>query len=331
MHFCILGCGQIARRHAQTLAKLAPQAPAKNLRFSFASRGAERAERYKTELGGATAFSSYEAALADSSVEVAVICTPNASHYDLAIQALNAGKHVVIEKPLACSLEEADAILALAKTRNLKVFVAENYAYRPSTLHLQKLVQSGQLGVTKLIRMDVLRSHDYQASDWRSEKGSMGGGPLIDGGIHWINAMLNIIDSPVTDLAAFAAPVTIKNCPQEDSITVTSQFANGAVGVLNYSAGIRGSLPVPMISAHGSKASAYVLRNGLGGLLVSGKLPKPFLLPLADRNGFEGMWKDFVRILEGGQPVSHSTTGEIGRRDLAYVTAAYGKLKPVGK
>ena len=326
MHFCILGCGKIARTHAAILRKLAGFIPNQSTRISFASRERAKADAFRSEFGGELAFAPYEQAFSHESIDVIVLCTPNHTHRELAIAALENEKHVVIEKPIACTTAEADEIIATAKRIGRRVLVAENHRYRPHVMAIERIVRSGELDVIKLIRINVLRHHQFAENEWRADRDCMGGGILIDAGIHWVNVLLTLGQGFPVSISAYQPPATNRPTSQEDSIVVTCQFENGAVGVLTYSWGVRGTLPLGFFSVHCSKGSVYSLNAGRFGVLNRG-LIRPLLFPFPDWQGYEAMWKDFLRGFASGNLEQCLMTGEIGRRDLAFVEQAYRSAK----
>src|SRR5207237_911963 len=107
MALVVLGCGWIARRHAAAARRLC-------LPLIFASRDADRARRYAREFGGVGAYGDYAQALRDSRARAALVCTPHDRHLDDVLEALAAGRHVLVEKPLARPLEAADRLIAAA-------------------------------------------------------------------------------------------------------------------------------------------------------------------------------------------------------------------------
>ena len=315
MHYCIIGCGAIARTHARHLARL----PGAEL--SFASRSPAKAEEWRRKWCGTRAYGSYEAAFADPAIDAVVICTPHDSHAPLALAALGAGKHAVIEKPMACTTADADAILATAESAQRQVLVAENHHYRPHVRRMAEIARSGKLGRIKFIRIHVLRNRPFAAVEWRGDVSEIGGGALIDGGIHWINAMLTLADGALEHLSAYGASPTQ---PGEDSLAITCRFASGELGVLAYSWGVRGAFPQGFFSIHGSRGSAYCSNGGRLGLLSTGGIPRPLIFPFRDWQGYVAMWRDFHDSLSSGR--TPAMDGVAGRRDIAVVETIYRQI-----
>src|SRR5687768_4403305 len=103
-----LGCGWASSIHSRTLRRM------REVELFYASRDGARAESYRRRFGGRRAFASYEAGLADDAVDVAVVATPTVTHRELALRALRAGKHVIVEKPAFMRAADADGIRAVA-------------------------------------------------------------------------------------------------------------------------------------------------------------------------------------------------------------------------
>lgn len=154
----------------------------RNRLAAVASRSQEKADAYARQHRIPKAYGSYEALLADPEIDVVYNPLPNHLHAEWTIRAVEAGKHVLCEKPLALSLDEVDAITAAA--RRHKRVVAEAFMYRthPQTLEVQRLVQSGELGAVRLVRGSFTFTLD-NPGDYRLDP-AMGGGALWDVGCY---------------------------------------------------------------------------------------------------------------------------------------------------
>ena len=125
MALVVLGCGWIARRHARAARRL-------RLPVIFASRDVARARAYAREFGGVGAYGDYDNALRDPRARAAVVCTPHDRHLDDVLQALAAGRHVLVEKPLARTLDEADRMIDAAARAGRVLMTAENFRFMPA-------------------------------------------------------------------------------------------------------------------------------------------------------------------------------------------------------
>jgi predicted dehydrogenase len=179
----VLGCGRMGRRRAEALAKL----PNARL-ISVADPDRGRGEALSAELHVELAASP-ESAIADPRVEAVVISTPNTLHTPLASSALELGRHVFLEKPLAPTWGEARQLVELARTNRRVLCVGSNLRYFQNVRRAREIVQSGALGTVLFARGWV--GHDgwvLKTSPWSSDPSMIGaGGTLLDNGCHLID------------------------------------------------------------------------------------------------------------------------------------------------
>jgi predicted dehydrogenase len=171
----VFGCGWIARRHAVAARRL-------GVPLLVASRDLAKARAFAREFGAADAFGAYADAARDPRAEAAVICTPHDRHCADTLLALGAGLHVLVEKPIAPTVEEADWMIAAARDAGRVLMVAENFHFMPAFRHVHGLLTSGALGALRSLHL-VARGY-RQHSGWRLVADAAGGGVLMDGGIH---------------------------------------------------------------------------------------------------------------------------------------------------
>jgi predicted dehydrogenase len=305
-----LGCGNAARMHARTLHKVD-----KDLRLFFASRELQRATTYAKLYHGAGAFGGYEAALADERVEVAVVVTPPSSHLEWTLAALEAGKHVVVEKPAFLRSSDFAQVESAARAAQRQVLVAENYYYKPIAEALRKVFREELLGRVLFLHVNALKRQNAQG--WRLDPHVAGGGALFEGGIHWISLLAHL--GP--EVRSVHAAVPGAAGPDEKSILVTLQYDEGAVAALSYSwevPSLPGGLRVSRI--YGSEGSATFESNGVF-LATTGKRWGVRLPGLRDLLGYRAMFRDFLASLaSGAQPRFRL---EDARRDVELVEEAY--------
>jgi predicted dehydrogenase len=128
------------------------RASPRNRLAAVASRDLEHGRAYAAEWGIPRAFGSYEAMLADPDVDVVYISLPNSLHAEWAIKAMQAGKHVLCEKPLAVTLEEVDAMTAAARSTGRVLAEAFMYRHHPQTLKVKELIDTGAIGRLQVVR-----------------------------------------------------------------------------------------------------------------------------------------------------------------------------------
>jgi predicted dehydrogenase len=184
----IIGCGGIANgKHMPSLSKL------KNIEMvAFCDVVEERAvaaaEKYGAE--GAKTYTDYTELLKDASIDIVHVCTPNDSHAEIAIAALEAGKHVMSEKPMAKTAADAKRMVEAAKRTGKKLTVGYNNRYRPDSQHLKKVCEDGQLGEIYYAKAHAIRRRAVPTWGVFLDEEKQGGGPLIDIGTHALDLTL---------------------------------------------------------------------------------------------------------------------------------------------
>lgn len=174
--------------------ELRPRADAKIV--AVADPVAERREQAAAEFGCRT-YPNLAKLLKQDDVEVVVIATPSVTHASDTKKAFAAGKHVIVEKPMAMSLAEADGMIAAAQGAGKKLFVHQNYRFRPEFVHLKEVVDSGILGRIFHIRSTLLSF--VRRNDWQT-LAKNGGGVLNNTGPHFVDQILQLTGGRVTQV-----------------------------------------------------------------------------------------------------------------------------------
>jgi predicted dehydrogenase len=176
---------------------------------------------------------SYEDLLADSRVDVVCICTPSGQHAHQAIAAAQAGKHVLVEKPMALSLADADAMIDACQRAGVKLGVALQRRAEPLFQHVHQAIQAGDLGDLTLgvVTLPYHRPQAYfDQADWRGTWAMDGGGVLMNQGIHLVDQLIWMMGDPVK-VAAYADTLH-RGIEVEDTLIATLRFANGALATI---------------------------------------------------------------------------------------------------
>lgn len=251
LNFGLIGCGRIAPRHAQSLAEIegAHLAAAADIIPS-------RAENFHKQYG-AEPYTDYRRLLDRKDLDVITICTPSGLHAGMGIEALQAGKHVIVEKPMALSLETADALIEAACTANRKLCIVLQNRYNPPMLDLRGAVDAGKLGRLMLGSATVrwFRPQEYYEDEWHGTL-AMDGGALMNQSIHHIDA-LQWLMGDVESVFAYTATLAHK-MEAEDVGVASLRFKGGALGTvegstLTYPENLEGSVAI-----FGEKGSAKV-------------------------------------------------------------------------
>jgi len=307
----LIGCGAIARREHLPAFKASPDADV----VAFASRSLGSAEAAAGEYGGGKVFEDWRE-LVESDIDAVDICSPNASHAEQAVAAAKAGKHVLVEKPMACTVAEADAMIAAAREAGVVLQVAHNMRYVPAVVAARDEVARGAIGELVGARVAFGHSGPYNwapEASWFHDPALSGGGALIDLGIHAIDFTRYVTRDEITEVAA----ILHGEGPVEDAAHVLMKFASGATGSLQSSWIIR---PAPDfgLTLFGTEGSLHVdARTPLHVRPKEGS-KRVIELPSITAN----VCADFVRTVNGATGVP-SATAQDGRAALAVVCAAY--------
>lgn len=305
-----IGSGQAARLHSKILSKRHPR-----VRRAYWGRSAEPTLALVREFGGDHYPGAWTDALSDDHIGAVFITTPPDTHRDIAVEALDAGKHVIVEKPAFLTSAEFDDVEAAAARGQRQVLVAENYFYKPLLRRIVEIIESGALGQVRLIAIDAVKRQ--VANGWRADPARSGGGALFEGGIHWVSFMASL-GLTIRRVEAF-----FPDAPpgHERTAVFVAEYIEGAVGVLNYSWEIPSTLRGLRLSRiYGTRSSLLFESNGLF-LVRGGRRPRFWFPGFSDIQGYRAMHADFIGVLtNGGHP---EFTLADARRDVELIRSTY--------
>ena len=224
-----------------------------------------QAEKMASQFGFGRATDDWKALVSDPRVDMVSITTPNHLHFEMAMAAINAGKHVYCEKPLSLTLEDAQKMAEAAKAAGVKTMVGYNYIKNPAFTHAQSLIAEGAIG--DIVHFRGWVDEDYQADPdlpwtWRAKISEAGLGALGDLGCHLVSMAYGIvgpIDSLIADmqtihktrpLAGGSGRAAVEN---EDTASALVRFKNGAQGSLSTSRSAWGRKNRLAWEVHGTK------------------------------------------------------------------------------
>jgi len=289
LHLCFLGCGFITRVHSRHLRRLRP-----DLVCSYASRDLARAEAYCREHGGRRAFGSYEAAIGDPEVEAVVIAVPPRFHLDLTLQALVAGKHVLVEKPAYPTTAEYETVLAAQRDARRAVLVGENDHYKPLAECLRRLLRDGAVGELVFAHFTTLVHRLKGSGDWRNDETMAGGDAFFEEGIHWLHLATSLGPRVVRIEGFRPAPAVRGGDRRAKSMMVAFEYDTGAVGALYYSREVPSLFRGLRISKLMGREGIISFESNGAFVVVRGKgLPRVLQPGLRDIRGYQAMYRDF--------------------------------------
>lgn len=312
----MIGCGIAARNlHLPALRQL-------ESRFEIAllcNNGEDKARALSKEIGGTPYVQDYEAVLADASIEAVDIALPIHLNHEVTKAALAAGKHVLVEKPMAANLGEAREMRSWpAAYPDLVMMVAENFYYHSAFHRIKSLLDDGKIGEPYAVFWDVFRHVDknnrYAKTKWRL-KHQYPGGFITDGGVHNI-AALHLLFGNFRNGQAFVKTIN-REIGEVDSFSFQFEMESGVHGVLNIFVSANGSFKndIRILGRNGSmlienNRELQVWRNGETVLRES----------LGDDISYCAEFEDFYSGIREGKRVESSF--ERGYQDLRVMLKA---------
>ncbi len=255
----LVGAGVIGTHHGRVLAELADDVEL----VAVVDVELDRAERLAAERGG-KAFASLAQALAETDVDLVAVCTPTGRHGEVAVEALEAGCHVVIEKPAETTVEKTDEIIAAQLRADRLVTVISQHRFDPSTRVALAAIRAGELGrlTSGIASVDWWRGQSYYDSgDWRGTWELDGGGALMNQGVHTVDLLVAALGTPV-EVFAYTGTLAHERIEVEDVAVGVVRFESGALGVLHATTAAYPGLSA-RLQVHGDRGSVVIDNDAL--------------------------------------------------------------------
>jgi UDP-N-acetyl-2-amino-2-deoxyglucuronate dehydrogenase len=226
--FAIIGCGRIAQRHAEQIAK--------NGKLKAVCDVVLEKAQFLAEKYGAIAYTNIDDLLsANLSLDLVSICSPNGLHAEHSIKALNAGYHVLCEKPMAISVFDCGEMIKAAERTNRRLFAIKQNRFNPPVAAVKDLIDRGKLGKIYSIQLSCFwnRNFDYYKNSWKGTS-DLDGGTLYTQFSHFIDLLYWMIGD-IKNVHAITANFAHEDVIDfEDTGVIALQFYNGALGTINY-------------------------------------------------------------------------------------------------
>ncbi len=331
IHIAILGCGRIARRHAELLgtgqiagARLA----------AVCDEIPGRAQACATTYG-VPAYTSLDELLASTGIDAVAVLTPSGLHAGHAIAVARSGRHVIVEKPMALTLEDADAMVRECAEAGVGLFVVKQNRFNVPVRKAREALEAGRFGqlVLGTVRVRWCREQDYYAQDaWRGTW-AFDGGVLANQASHHVD-MLRWFMGPVESVHARGVTALV-DIEAEDTAVATLKFRNGALGVIEATSATRprdleGSISI--LGSHGTVEIAGFAANATRVWQFTEPQPDDAEAltrycvnpPNVYGFGHQAYYEHVVQVLHGAaQPL---VDGEEGRRSLELILALYESM-----
>lgn len=328
LRIAIVGCGAISTQHIEAIEVLE-----ETLLAGVVDASVERA-RETGQRRGVPWSTRIEDLLQRDDVDSITVCTPSGLHSEKALAALQAGKHVLVEKPISLSVGDADALIREARARERVLATVSQRRFEGATRALHDVVAAGTLGRLALIIVEGLYRRPqsyYDSAAWRGTR-DMDGGVLMNQAIHMVDLM-RWVGGPVASVAAHVS--TLGHVMEaEDTATVSVRFANGTLGEIVATTCANPEFATEL-RVYGDRGHVRIVGETVVEWDVPGT-PAPSVSAVdltpppgtgvtqtwgTNAVGYLRQYADFVDAVRSGRPPM--VTGEDGRNAVELITAAY--------
>jgi predicted dehydrogenase len=225
----LVGLGMAVTPHAKGLVDLADK-----VEVAYAYSPSEARRKAFGERFGFPLCDRLETILEDKTVDAALVLTPANTHLDIARRCAEAGKHVLLEKPIEITTTRAEELVAACRKAGVTLGIVLQHRFRPAGMRLAEMLRAGELGAivgcSTVIRL--WRPQGYYDEPGRGSFARDGGGVLISQGIHTLDLMLSLA-GPIAEVSGYATTTPVHRMETEDMVCAAARFANGAFGTID--------------------------------------------------------------------------------------------------
>jgi predicted dehydrogenase len=297
LRIAFLGCGFITRVHSRNLRRFRGE-----IVCGYASRDKTKAAEFCSQYRGTASYGDYAEAIADPGIDAVVIAVPPRFHLELTLQALAAGKHVLVEKPAFPTMGDYEMVREARDRAGRVVLVGENDHYKPLAVVLRRLLAEGVIGDMVFGHFSSIVHRLKAADDWRNDESMAGGDAFFEEGIHWLH-LAGSLGPTITGITGFRPePSAAGPDRRAKSMLVAFSYDNGAVGSLYYSREIPSLLKGLRLSKlFGRKGIITFESNGIALLARGQGFPRIIFPGFRDIRGYQAMYRDFRQSIETGR------------------------------
>ncbi|ADV61377.1 oxidoreductase domain protein [Isosphaera pallida ATCC 43644] len=340
--FGIVGCGMIAEYHVRAINEL-PNARVTALYSRNPDNAARIAALVETGKGTPEVFDDLPTMLARPTVEVVCICTPSGAHLQPALAAAQAGKHVVVEKPLEITTARCDAIINACESHGVQLATIFPSRFSQANRDLKRAIDQGRFGTLTLgdtaVKWWRTQAY-YDSGGWRGTWALDGGGALMNQAIHNVD-LLQWLMGDIESLSAQVATLAHDRIEVEDTAVAALRFRNGALGVIQAATSAWPGL-LKRVEIHGSSGSARVEQDDVTLWNFAEPCPEDqaiqeaiarasgFAAGASDPKGISHLGHrdqlaDFLAAIEQGRPPL--IDGREGRKAVEIIRAIYASAR----
>jgi predicted dehydrogenase len=297
LRIAFLGCGFLTRVHSRNLRRFTS-----DIVCGYASRDRAKAAEFCREFRGTGSYGDYAEAMADPKVDAVVIAVPPAFHLNLTLQALAAGKHVLVEKPAFPLLGDYQVVRDARDRAGRVVLVGENDHYKPLAVTLRRLLKDDVIGEMVFGHFMTVARRFKDARDWRNDPAMAGGDAFFEEGIHWLH-LAGSLGPSITSITGFRPAPTLDGPDRRPkSMLASFTYDNGAVGSLYYSREVPSLLRGLRVSKLMGRKGVITFESNGGVVLVRGRgMPRVIFPGFRDIRGYQAMYRDFRDAIRAGR------------------------------
>lgn len=305
-NIAMIGCGNISKRHLEGL-----QEKKECVMYAVCDNATDdRLQQRKEESGAKVAVADYKELVNDPNVDVAIVTTPDNTHMEIATAFLRAGKDVLLEKPMALTVEECEEMLRVEKETGRRLMVGQVVRYNPNFIQAKQLVDEGAIG--ELVFVESEYAHDYMKSrgynDWRVTPEREG---MIGGGCHAVDFLRWVAGNP-TEVTAYSNHKYLTDWPVNDTTIAIYKFPNNVIGKVFCSIGVKRNYTM-RTCLYGTKGTIIFESRGEEMMLFKvdaegGGYTTPQILPCHPKgHNMAGEISDFIDAIIEDRPNPIST------------------------
>lgn len=334
LRFAIVGCGRIAQRHAEHIFRLGKLVAVCDIE---AEKARGLADKYN-----AKSFTNIDDLLRQQSGEIDVVsvCSPNGLHAEHSIKALQAGFHVLCEKPMALSVQDCGDMITAAERANKRLFIVKQNRFNPPVAAVKQLIDEKRLGRIYSVQLSCFwnRNEAYYKNSWKGTK-ALDGGTLFTQFSHFIDLLYWMIGD-VKEVSGFTGNMGHEGVIEfEDNGVVSLKFYNGAIGTVNYTVNSHKKNMEGSLTIFGEKGTVKIGGQYLNELeyqdiegykienLPPGNPPNQYGQYQGSMSNHDKVYENLLEVLNGNGIIA--TNGFEGLKTVEIIDKIYSNAKQV--
>jgi UDP-N-acetyl-2-amino-2-deoxyglucuronate dehydrogenase len=310
LNFAIVGCGRIAQRHAEHIA-------ARGRLVAVCDNVPEKADALAEKYGAKAFYSEAEMLQAGIAIDVVSVCSPNGLHAQHSIAALNAGCHVLCEKPMALTSHDCGEMIKTAERANRRLFAIKQNRFNPPVEAVKNLLDEGKLGKIYSIQLSCFwnRNSDYYHNSWKGSA-DLDGGTLFTQFSHFIDLLYWMLGD-IRNVQAFTGNYGHQGIIDfEDTGVIILEFSSGAIGTVNYTVNSYGKNMEGSLTIFGEKGTVKIGGQYLNELeyqniegikienLPEGNKPNNYGNYFGSMSNHDKVYDNLIQVLENNGAIS---------------------------